>query len=263
MQPAPGAALEVIEAQFLFQLLVALLDRPALVGEPHQPGGQVGEVVFEAAVPESFDTAASERPRAAASECHAGTPAPAPRWLGPWARRPGAAAPSSNAQVLAATGPAMPPSRAVAWPNSARAHAGAAGRRSIGSAWPPLQPARRQRCPALGPHRVRLSFPTPQAGERVQVEEALKRQPVMHRILQAGIAEVVPQLQTMQAQQQRDFRQGPAPAGGLIVRCHDLGERGPWHHPVHLVEKAVRPRALRQASQRKKRRLLAHVQCYP
>ncbi len=51
VQPDPGAALEVVEAQFLLQLLVALLAHPARLdcagqGAPGRAGRQVREVVL-------------------------------------------------------------------------------------------------------------------------------------------------------------------------------------------------------------------------
>ena len=47
----PGSSLEVVEAEFFFQLLVSLLaDPPRLDGGSQgaqvSPGGQVGEIVF-------------------------------------------------------------------------------------------------------------------------------------------------------------------------------------------------------------------------
>ena len=47
----PGASLEVVEAEFLFQLLMGLLADPARLdggsqGAQVHPGGQVGEIVF-------------------------------------------------------------------------------------------------------------------------------------------------------------------------------------------------------------------------
>lgn len=51
MQALPGSSLEVIEAEFFFQLLVGLLaDPPCLDGGSQgakvSSGGQVGEIVF-------------------------------------------------------------------------------------------------------------------------------------------------------------------------------------------------------------------------
>ena len=47
----PGSSLEVIEAEFFFQLLMALLADPSCLdggsqGAQVRPGGQVGEIVF-------------------------------------------------------------------------------------------------------------------------------------------------------------------------------------------------------------------------
>lgn len=60
MKAAPGTTLEVVEPEFLFELLVALLDGPALVGEPHQlrergVRRQVGQVILEGVVSELLD----------------------------------------------------------------------------------------------------------------------------------------------------------------------------------------------------------------
>jgi hypothetical protein len=59
MQSAPRAALEVIEAEFFLQLLVALLDRPVLVRQADQLGEwgvrrQIGQVRLEGAIAELF-----------------------------------------------------------------------------------------------------------------------------------------------------------------------------------------------------------------
>jgi hypothetical protein len=84
--------------------------------------------------------------------------------------------------------------------------------------------------------------------ERVQAKKTLKGKPVVHRVLQPGVAEVIPQLQAVQAQQQLDLRLRPARAGDLIMRRHHLRQVRPRHHPAHLVQKTIRPRALGQAA---------------
>ena len=60
VEAAPGAALEVVQAQFFFHLLVTLLDLPASVPEPHRPqprgvGGRVAKRLFDRAVERLFD----------------------------------------------------------------------------------------------------------------------------------------------------------------------------------------------------------------
>ncbi len=60
MESAPRAALEVIQAEFLFELLIVLFDGPAPGCEPNEflkrsIGGQVRQVVFKSFVAELFD----------------------------------------------------------------------------------------------------------------------------------------------------------------------------------------------------------------
>ena len=60
MQPRPRSSLEVIQPEFLLELLVPLLDRPAAMRQGYQPGdgsilGEVGDVVLVAVRPDPLD----------------------------------------------------------------------------------------------------------------------------------------------------------------------------------------------------------------
>ena len=60
MQAAPRTPLEVIEAQFLLQLLITLFNGPALVSEADQlgersVGRQIGQVILKGVVTELLD----------------------------------------------------------------------------------------------------------------------------------------------------------------------------------------------------------------
>ena len=55
VEASPTAALEVVESEFFFHLLIALLDLPTLAPEPHRPQawgvrGQVAKGVLDGAV---------------------------------------------------------------------------------------------------------------------------------------------------------------------------------------------------------------------
>lgn len=71
----------------------------------------------------------------------------------------------------------------------------------------------------------------------------------MHRVLKAGVTEIIPQLQAVQTQQQLHLGQRSARASRLIVWRDHPCQFQLWHHPVHFVQKTIRSGPLRQAAQ--------------
>jgi hypothetical protein len=84
--------------------------------------------------------------------------------------------------------------------------------------------------------------------ERIKAEKTLEGEAVVNRVLQTGIAEIIPQLQAMQSKQQLDLSLRPARVGNLIMRRKHLRQVRPRHHPVHRVQKTIGTHPFGQAA---------------